>query len=132
MWRERDGEASAVFCRLAFGYRGNVRDSIQYNEDGSYIYPVGHSIVFLSADGRTQRFIPGSSDCEGITATALSPNRKLLAVAEKADKAVISVYDTQTLRRRKVLQTADVGSRVSSLLAEPCLMLIHPAGCMIR
>jgi hypothetical protein len=75
---------------------------------------VGHSIVFLSADGRTQRFIPGSADCEGITATALSPNRKLLAVAEKADKAVISIYDTQTLRRRKVLQTADVGSKVST------------------
>lgn len=54
----------------------------------------------------------GSTECEGITALALSPNKKLLAVAERADKAVISVYDMQTLKRRKQLISADVGSKV--------------------
>jgi len=43
----------------------------------------------------------------------LSPNKKLLAVAERAEKAVVSVYDMQTLKRRKQLVAADVGSKAS-------------------
>jgi hypothetical protein len=72
-------------------------------------------VVIISADGKSHRFIPGSPECEGITAVMLSPNRKLLAVAERAEKAVVSVYDMQTLKRRKQLVAADVGSKVRGL-----------------
>lgn len=44
---------------------------------------------------KQQRFIPGTVDSEGITALAVSANRKLLAVAEKAEKAMVTVYDLQ-------------------------------------
>jgi hypothetical protein len=45
---------------------------------------------------------------------AISANRKFVAVAEKADKGMITVYDLHTLKRRKVLTTTDLGSKVRS------------------
>lgn len=59
-----------------------------------------------------QKFIPGSPDTEGISSLAISANRKFVAVAEKAEKGMITVYDLNTLKRRKVLTTADLGSKV--------------------
>lgn len=96
-----------------FGLKSNVKDNLHLLEDGSHVYPAGHTVVIVSSDGKTHRFIPGSPECEGISAIMLSPNKKLLAVAERAEKAVVSVYDMQTLKRRKQLVAADVGSRVS-------------------
>lgn len=61
---------------------------------------------------KAQKFIPGSPDSEGISSLAVSANRKYLAVAEKAEKAMITVFDLHTLKRRKVLTTTDVGSKV--------------------
>jgi hypothetical protein len=68
--------------------------------------------VLYSPDTRTQRLIPGTLESEGITALCVSSNKKLLAVAERSDKAMISVYDMQTLKRRKVLVSSDAGSKV--------------------
>jgi hypothetical protein len=96
-----------------FGFSSTVRDNLHYTDDGSYLYPAGHNVVIVSADGKSHKFVSGSPECEGITAIMLSPNKKLLAVAERAEKAVISVYDMQTLKRRKQLLAADVGSKVT-------------------
>ncbi|KIZ00159.1 WD repeat-containing protein 65 [Monoraphidium neglectum] len=101
--------------RLVFGLRTAAGaaggDCLQYAEDGSFIYPGGHTVVISAPDGKSQRFLPGTPDCECVTALAVSPNKRLLAVAERAEKGVISVYDLQTLKRRKVLQAAEVGSQ---------------------
>lgn len=102
-----------------FGLKSNVKDNLHYLEDGSHVYPAGHTVVIISGDGKTHRFIPGSPECEGISAIMLSPNKKLLAVAERAEKAVVSVYDMQTLKRRKQLVAADVGSKVCLVLRRP-------------
>lgn len=57
----------------------------------------------------------GGTASAGITALALTPGRRVLAVAEAAldDKgcASVNLYDTSTLKRRKVLSSADLGSR---------------------
>lgn len=95
-----------------FGYQRSANDNLHYAEDGSLFFAAGHCVVVQSADGKSQRFIPGSDAADGITALAMSPSRKLLAVAEKADKGLISVYDTASLKKRKVLQAGDVGSQV--------------------
>lgn len=57
----------------------------------------------------------GTVDTQGITALAIAPNKKYMAVAERADKAMITIYDLHTLKRRKVLQTGECGSEVSPL-----------------
>jgi hypothetical protein len=95
-----------------FGFRGDVADNVAYAEDGSVVYPAGHNIVLYSADTKTQRLISGTLESEGITAMCVSANKKLLAVAERSEKAMITVYDLQTLKRRKVLMSTDAGSKV--------------------
>ena len=100
---------------------------MHYAEDGSVVYPAGHNVVLYSPETRTQRFIPGTLESEGITALCVSSNRKLLAVAERSDKAMITVYDLQTLKRRKVLVATDAGSKVRS--GCPCRPLQPGNGC---
>lgn len=77
------------------------------------MYPVGHTVVLYNVETKVQKFTPGTPESEGITALAVSPNKKFLAVAERADKGTISVYDLQTLKRRKVLVSSETGSKVS-------------------
>ena len=60
---------------------------------------------------RQQKFIPGSVDTEGIMALAVSANRKYVAVAERSEKGLITIYDLSTLKRRKVLSIAELGSK---------------------
>ncbi len=98
--------------RFVFGFRPDVADNVAYTEDGAVVYPAGHNIVLYTPDTKQQRLIPGTLESEGITAMCVSSNRKLLAVAERAEKAIITVYDLQTLKRRKVLTAADTGSKV--------------------
>ncbi len=95
-----------------FGFRTTVSDNLQYGDDASLFFVAGHCVVVQSPDGKSQRFIPASTDAEGITALAISPNRKLLAVAERAEKGIISIYDATSLKKRKVLVSLDVGSTV--------------------
>lgn len=49
--------------------------------------------MIYSMENKTQKFIPGIEGSEGITAMALSHNRKHLAVCEAASKAIVSVYN---------------------------------------
>ena len=85
---------------------------MHYVDDNVVIYPAGRTLVLYSTDTRTQRFIQGSDSTDGITAIALSPSRKYLAVAERAEKAMITVFDLTTLKKRKVLTSSEVGSKV--------------------
>lgn len=103
--------ASAIIPRLAFGYRGAVKDNPQYAEDGSLIYVAGHNIIIHSVDGKTQKIISGSAEAECITAITVSTNKRLLAVAERAEKAIVTIYDLSTLKKRKTLIAADAGSK---------------------
>eukprot|EP00983_Pelagomonas_calceolata_P113431 1159984-Pelagomonas_calceolata.AAC.3 len=98
--------------RFVFGFRADVANNVAYAEDGAVVYPAGHNVVLYSPDIRTQRLIPGTLESEGISAMCVSANKKLLAVAERSEKAIITVYDLQTLKRRKVLVAPDVGSKV--------------------
>jgi cilia- and flagella-associated protein 57 len=105
-----------VACRHCFGYRPDVHNSLQYVDEGTIAYPVGHNIVLYNTDTKTQKFIQCSADTGTITALALSPNRKYLAVAESSaartqdGRGVIAVYDLQTLKRRKTLTTPESNS----------------------
>mmetsp|Transcript_36831 Transcript_36831/g.108610 ORF Transcript_36831/g.108610 Transcript_36831/m.108610 type:complete len:1386 (-) Transcript_36831:299-4456(-) len=102
---------AAIVPRSVFGFRGDVADNIGYTDEGAIVYPAGHNVVLYQPESRTQRLISGTLDSEGITAMCVSPNKRLLAVAERAEKAMITVYDLQTLKRRKVLMSTDAGSK---------------------
>lgn len=75
--------APSLFLRHVFGLRGSVRDNIHFIEDVTVVYPAGRNVVVYNIEQKTQRFISGSPDSDGISAIAVSANRKLIAVAEK-------------------------------------------------
>lgn len=81
--------------KFLFGHKGDVRKNIFFLEDNYVLYPCGHNIVIYNSSDRTQKYIPGIDGSEGITALAMTANRKLLAVCERANKAVCSVYNVQ-------------------------------------
>eukprot|EP00210_Caulerpa_lentillifera_P006405 g6119.t1 len=50
-------------------------------------------------------------DSDGISATAITTNRRFIAIAEKGERATVAVYDLQTLKRKKVLVSVETGSK---------------------
>jgi len=87
-----------------YGIKANCKDNIWYMDDGMVVYPAGNHIVILAVASGIQKFIPCSVDTDGITAIAISPSLRYIAVAEQGVKrAVVNVYDLHTLKRRKKL-----------------------------
>lgn len=98
------------------GLKSDVTDNIFFIDDRQVVYPSGHNIVIYDTEDRTQKIFPCIEGTEGITAMAMSKNKKYLAVAEKSDKSPIcSMYsvvpestgsdeqrksDTKTLRKK--------------------------------
>ena len=72
-----------------------MRDNVHFLDETTVLYAAGNQIVLHHVESNVQRFIPGAPDAEGITALALSPNRKCLAIAERAEKAEIGKNDLQ-------------------------------------
>ena len=90
-----------------------MRDNVHFLDETTVLYAAGNQIVLHHVESNVQRFIPGAPDAEGITALALSPNRKYLAIAERAEKATISVLDLTThAKRRRAMSSAEVNAKV--------------------
>ena len=96
--------------RHCFGLKPDVADNICYLDEQTIIYPSGSNCILFNIDQKSQRFIAGTDKSTGMTALAVSPNRRYVAIAEKGDKAVISIYDLNTLRKKKVLSSTEVQS----------------------
>ena len=96
--------------RHCFGLKADVADNICYLDEQTIIYPSGSNCILFNIDQKSQRFIPGTDKSAGMTALAVSPNRRYVAIAEKGEKATITIYDLNTLRKKKVLCSAEVQS----------------------
>eukprot|EP01006_Ploeotia_vitrea_P032137 TRINITY_DN64396_c0_g1_i1.p1 TRINITY_DN64396_c0_g1~~TRINITY_DN64396_c0_g1_i1.p1 ORF type:complete len:1185 (+),score=181.09 TRINITY_DN64396_c0_g1_i1:77-3631(+) len=103
--------------RHAFGTKADVKDNIHYIDDTTVAYPVGRNVVIYNTQANTQKFIPGGDKTEAITAMALTPNKKYIAVAESGDNPAVAIYDTTTRKRRKLLNVPDLSSREFVCLA---------------
>ena len=88
--------------RHIFGLKADVKDNIWFVDENLIVYPVGHNAVVYNCETRLQKFMHGTEGTEGITALTLSPSKRFVAVAEKADQGIVNVFDLHTLRRRKV------------------------------
>jgi len=91
--------------RHAFGIKADVKDNIHFIDDSTCAYPVGRNVVIYHTQGASppnqQKFIQGNEKCETITAMALCPKKRYLAVAESAESPVISIYDVSGGGRKK-------------------------------
>ena len=103
--------------RHAFGLKGDVANNVTYIDEQTVALPVGRNTILYNIDQRTQRFIPGLDKSMGMTALAVSPNRRYIAVAEKAEKATVAIYDLHALR----FVSGALTSRLTSLLPFLCL-----------
>ncbi|XP_012560110.2 cilia- and flagella-associated protein 57 isoform X1 [Hydra vulgaris] len=93
--------------RYAFGLRVGVSNNIAYIDEHVIIYPAGCNCILYNIDQRTQRFIAGTEGNIGMTAIAVSPNKRYVAIGEKGEKAVVSIYDLHSLKKKKVLSSPD-------------------------
>ncbi|MEQ2228963.1 hypothetical protein ILYODFUR_014018, partial [Ilyodon furcidens] len=93
-----------------FGLRKGVTNNLCFVDEQTVVFPSGNSCVIHNTTQRWQRFIPGSENSLGLRALALGPNRRYLAVSEKAEKASITVFDLhhEQGRKRKVLTAGDL------------------------
>ncbi|CEG40053.1 WD40/YVTN repeat-like-containing domain [Plasmopara halstedii] len=93
--------------RHIFGLKADVHSNLSFVDDQTVAYPAGHYIIVYSLDDKRQKFIACTEDSDGVTATALSPSRRFLAVAEHSERALVSIFDLKTLKKRKVLSSVD-------------------------
>jgi cilia- and flagella-associated protein 57 len=105
---------SGLCCRHSFGFRPDVHNSIHWLEGPVVAYAVGHSVVLMDTEHKTQRFIPCTHDAARITALAVAPNLRHLAVAEapaagSGASASITIFELATLKRRKALAASECG-----------------------
>ncbi|KAK3612310.1 hypothetical protein CHS0354_011028 [Potamilus streckersoni] len=91
-----------------FGLKPGVTGNICYHDEQTIVYPAGANCILYNIDQKSQKFIPCSDKSEGMTAIAVSPNRRYVAIAEKGEKPQITIYDLHSLRKRKVLSSPDV------------------------
>ena len=106
--------SNKLLCRHIFGLRGDVKDNVHYVDEAALVYPAGHNIVIHNLESKQQQFMPLPAESEGLLGLALTPNRRFLAVTERAEKSTVTIYDLQTLKRRKVLASVDIGGKVSN------------------
>lgn len=98
---------ASLAARHVFGIKGDVADNICYLDEQTIVFPTGSNCILYNIDQKSQRFIPGTDKSPGITAMAVSPNRRYVAISERGEKAIITVYDLHTLRKKKVLTYTD-------------------------
>ncbi|GFR57789.1 cilia- and flagella-associated protein 57-like [Elysia marginata] len=97
-------------ARHIFGLKPGVSGNICYHDEQTIVYPAGSNCILYNIDQKVQRFIPGTDKSEGMTALAVSPNRRYVAIAEKGEKPTITIYDLHSLRKKKVLSSPEVQS----------------------
>uniref|UniRef100_H2ZKC8 Cilia- and flagella-associated protein 57 n=1 Tax=Ciona savignyi TaxID=51511 RepID=H2ZKC8_CIOSA len=93
-----------------FGLRPNISGNIGYLEEQTIVFPSGNQVVRFNIDQKQQRFIPGSDKSQGMTAIALSPNRRYVAIAEKGEKPTVTIYDMlhDQSKKRKTLSAPEL------------------------
>jgi cilia- and flagella-associated protein 57 len=97
----------------SFGLKGDVKTNVHFVEEHLLAYPCGSGTILLNLETSEQSQIGGAA-IGGITALGLTPSRRLLAVAERSAEergvGTVHIYDTSTLKRRKLLAYSELGS----------------------
>jgi len=114
---------SVLQTKYVFGYHTGVAQNCAFISDTVVAYAAGYQIVLNDTQDGTQKFINsfvpvGGEPLDGFTCIALSPNRKLLAVAERGDKPEINIFDSSSRRKKKNLIHAEAIAKCSILSME--------------
>ena len=107
---------SKLVVKHALGVNSSIRNGLIFFDDRFLAYVCGHQIVIFNTDTKEQSFISPTAltgfQSQGITAIACLYRKKLIAIAERTDTVgVVSIYDSFTGRKKKVLSNLDLGSK---------------------
>ena len=100
----------------------SVTNGLAFQDEQTVVYIAGGNIVLYGIDQKAQKVIPCSinaqgklqafprvfSDCffSALTTMTVSPNRRVIAIAERInDRPQVTIYDLQSGKRRKALQS---------------------------
>jgi hypothetical protein len=103
---------AALLHRHIFGFKGDVHRPVCYIDDHTVLYPAGNNTCIFNVEQRLQRFLPGTEKTDEITSITVSPNKKFVAIAERSDKAILTIFDLHSLKRRRLLTAAESSTKV--------------------
>jgi cilia- and flagella-associated protein 57 len=72
------------FPRYLIGMKPDVNPGVLAISDSVIAYVCGHNVVLYDMETKTQRYILGVEGSQSITAIAIHPNKRYLAVCERA------------------------------------------------
>ncbi|XP_050451189.1 cilia- and flagella-associated protein 57 [Cataglyphis hispanica] len=93
--------AASLQTRVLYGLKTDIIGNAHYITDAEILYPVGNVLAIHNVLQYQQKLIRLSD--KNINVICVSANKKYVAVSEVGDKPTISVYDLQSLKRRKLL-----------------------------
>ncbi|KAJ1436600.1 quinon protein alcohol dehydrogenase-like superfamily [Ochromonadaceae sp. CCMP2298] len=125
-----------LVVRQAFGINPNVKNCLTFSQEHHLAYLCGHQIAVINTESKDQSFITGTASYQhqslGITSMVVSLAKKTIAVAEKVEPtAIITLYDSHTLRKKRMLTYGDLGSsevRCMAFSEDGRYMLVQGAG----
>ena len=109
---------SVLQHKYVFGFHTGVAQNAAFVDASTVVYAAGYQVVLADTDDRSQKFLnnfvsTGGVELEGFTCLAVSPDCKLLAVAERGEKPEINIFDAKTRRKKKNLVHVDACAKCS-------------------
>jgi cilia- and flagella-associated protein 57 len=105
---------SKLKLKQIFGYSSIASKSLSFCEDHQLVYISGNQVCVLNTDSKEQNFIHlHNTPTTGSIPTTLAccHAKRIIAVAERIENsAIVSFYDSITLKKKKSLHQADLGS----------------------
>ncbi|CAF4141329.1 unnamed protein product, partial [Adineta steineri] len=98
-------QSGILSVKQIIGVRSSVTNGLAFQDEQTVVYIAGGNIVLYGIDQKAQKVIPCSINAQALTTMTVSPNRRVIAVAERInDHPSVTIYDLQTGKRRKTLQ----------------------------
>lgn len=92
VWKTVEYMSSCLSQRFIFGVRGHRSSALEFCDESTLVYVAGHNVVVQDIDEGKQRFINGSERSTSITAVALCPSARIVALAEDGEKPTVKKY----------------------------------------
>ena len=116
--------AGKLNVKHVFGLTANSRNSLAFAADHQLVYNSGAYVVVLNTETREQNLIntfnthSTNNKSQGCTAISCSFSRKFIAVGERGEHVgTVVLYDSSSLRKKKVLYYPELGSKHYSCIA---------------
>ncbi|CAF3835653.1 unnamed protein product [Rotaria sordida] len=124
-------QAGLLSVKQVIGVRSSVTNGLAFQDEQTVVYIAGGNIVLYGIDQKAQRVIPCSINAQALTTMTVSPNRRVIAIAERInDRPQVTIYDLQSGKRRKTLQSELIKSNeiVSLLFSSDSKYLLTQGG----